>query len=91
MSWEDLNIADKDPDKASKEHHEKVVGLAKNYAYVFTEEAGQKILADLVNTFVMENDTELNATNINYTAAYKNGEAGVVKYILNQIKRAQYD
>lgn len=91
MSWDDLDISDKDPEKAKKEHHEKVVGLAKNYAHLFSDEIGQKVLQDLVNVFIMANDTDLNSQNINYTAAYKNGEAGVVKYILNQIKRAQYE
>jgi BRCT domain type II-containing protein len=91
MSWDELDISDKDPEKAKKEHHEKVVALAKSYAHVFADEIGQKVLQDLVNVFIMDNDTELNAPNVNYSAAYKNGEAGAVKYILNQIKRAQYE
>jgi len=88
MSWEDINGGKSAVDQASKEAQAKLSALAKNYAVCFSTPQGKVVLDDLVNSFIMANDTALNAQNINYEAAYKNGEAGVVKTILNQLKRA---
>ena len=88
MSWEGLDNSNKDAGTAAKKAHEAQVTIAKNYHHCFSTEQGKFVLNHLVTTFVMENDVALNATNANYEAAYKNGEAGVVKQILNQLKRA---
>lgn len=87
MSWEEVNGA---ADKAGlKEKKMQADALSKQFAVCFSTEPGKAVLSYLVNKFIMESDTQLTATNINYEAAYKNGEAGVIKFILNQVKRAQ--
>lgn len=87
MSWEEINDT---PNKmGTKERQAKAEALAKQYAICFSTECGQAVLTHLVNSFIMESDTNLASQNINYEAAYRNGEAGVIKYILNQVKRAQ--
>lgn len=89
MSWEDLQNKDASKDEASREAQAQAAALAKNYAVCFSTQQGKVVLDHLVNSFIMANDTNLLAPNINYEAAYKNGEAGVIKTILNQLKRAQ--
>lgn len=86
VPWSDLD--GKKPDERIEEHREKATALAKNYARCFETEHGQKVLEDMVNSFIMDNGTSLSSPNVNYEAAYRNGEAGAVRYILNQIKRA---
>jgi hypothetical protein len=88
MSWKDLDNSKVDTEKNAKEAQEAQATIAKNYHHTFSTEQGKFVLNHLVSTFVMDNSTALNAQNINYEAAYKNGEAGVVKQILNQLKRA---
>lgn len=73
----------------AEEAKAKAAALAKCYARVFRSEDGQKVLADLTNRYIMRNDVNPNAQNVNYEAAYKNGEAGVVKAIINQMQRAE--
>lgn len=85
MSWEELS----NTKTKGGEGKEKAESLAKSYSICFSTECGKTVLTHLVNSFIMESDTNLAAVNINYEAAYRNGEAGVVKHILNQIKRAQ--
>ena len=87
MSWDDLDV--KQPEEIVKESKAKAASLAKSYAFCFSTDSGKAVLDHLVNSFVMSNDTAFSSQNIDYEAAYHNGEAGVVKYILNQIKRAQ--
>ena len=87
MSWEEINDTNKKA--GTKEKQAKAEALAKQYAACFSTDAGKAVLSHLVNCFIMESDTNLAAQNINYEAAYRNGEAGAIKYILNQIKRAQ--
>lgn len=86
MPWSELNS--KIPEKQIEEHREKAAKLAQKYARCFGSDDGRAVLDHMVNTFIMSNDTPFETANINYQAAYKNGEAGLVKFILNQIKRA---
>ena len=86
MSWDELD--DVNPNRLT-EKREKAIELAKNYSRCFATEEGKKVLEHLVNTYVMESNIDHNTQNIDYVAAYKNGEAGLVKMILNQLKRAQ--
>ena len=87
MSWEDL---DQSKNKtAAKERQAQAEELSKQFSICFGSPSGQLVLTHLVNTFIMESNTNLAAPNIEYEAAYRNGESGAVKYILNQVKRAQ--
>ena len=66
-----------------------MVDLAKSYHRVFTTDDGQRILSDLTKRFVYENDTSFGSENIDYEAAYHNGEAGVIKFVINQMKHSE--
>ena len=91
MSWSEINQS-ADPDVAKKQadvHKQNVVDLAKSYHRVFTTDDGQRILSDLTKRFVYENDTSFGSENIDYEAAYHNGEAGVIKFVINQMKHSE--
>jgi len=87
MGWNELEKGE--PQTENKKAKEAAIALAKNYARCFSTEEGKAVLDHLVNEYVMGNDTPLSSTNITYEAGYHNGEAGIVKVILNQIQRAQ--
>tara|TARA_R110000803_G_scaffold49532_2_gene103083 strand:- start:3640 stop:3915 length:276 start_codon:yes stop_codon:yes gene_type:complete len=89
MSWEDLDIDHDKVDKSKAEIRERQVELAKAYHRCFSTDDGLKVLEDLSRKFIMENETPLSSANINYEAAYHNGETGVVKFIVHLIKRAE--
>lgn len=91
MSWDNLNLHNDEAQAKlnQAEAKQRAIDTAKAYHRCFKTEAGQKVLADLTNSFIMNNKTELNAPNITYEAGYHNGEAGVVKAILAQIQRAE--
>ena len=92
MSWNELDAATVNTDKADKQVKEKraeASELAKAYNRCFESDDGKKVFAHLNQRFVYNNDTPLNAPNVNYESAYHNGEAGVVKFILNQINQAR--
>jgi len=82
MSWANLNKA-KSPsnDKAIAAKRE----LERTFRRCFTTEDGEKVLQHLSQVFIYNNDTPIESPNINYQAAYKNGEAGAIKYIINQM------
>jgi len=88
MSWEELESIG-DADKAAARAKEKAQELAKAFARTFSTDDGQKVLAYMTNRYIMGNDVAHNETNIDYVAAYKNGEAGVVKAIIHQINIAE--
>ncbi len=94
MSWTDINESSSPEVKekatktaAAKKQHE--VDNARAYARCFSTDDGKRVLADLTNRFIIHNNTPMDANNINYVAAYKNGEKGVVNVIINQITRAE--
>lgn len=92
MPWSDIEkaqLTDEQIEKQRKQQREKQLEIAKNYAHVFTEEIGQKVLSDLTNKFIMGNDMPLDAKNPEYQAGYHDGEASIVKYIIHMIKVAQ--
>ncbi len=92
MSWSDIKKAEMSSEEANaqgKERQADAAALAKCYAAVFRTEQGKKVLADLTNRYIMNNDTPLNATNITYEAGYRNGEAGIVKYLIHQMNIAK--
>ena len=91
MSWSNINQST-DSDLAKKQagiHRQNASDLAKSYHRVFTTDDGQRILSDLTRRFVYDNDTSFGSANIDYEAAYHNGEAGVIKFLINQMKQAE--
>jgi hypothetical protein len=92
MSWNEVNVTH-DPKSAEKQANDnrvKLSDLAQAYSRTFTTTDGERILADLTKRFVYENDTSFGSNNINYESAYHNGEAGVIKFIINQLKQAKF-
>lgn len=89
MSWEDLEIDTGKAQKAQSAIREKQAELAKAYNRCFATDDGNRVLEDLSKRFLLENDTSLAAQNINYEAAYHNGEAGVMRFIVHQIQQAE--
>lgn len=92
MSWEDIEKktspevqAQAKKDKENKE--QEVRDLTNAYKRLFQTDDGKRILGDLTQKFIYNNDVLLDATNINYQTAYKNGEGGVAKYIIHQLSR----
>ncbi len=77
-----------DLERVKAEKHAAAIALAKNYNRCFATPEGQKVIEHLSATFLINNDTSLDAKNVNYEAAYHNGEAGAVRYILAQISKA---
>ena len=86
MSWDDVKV--KSPKQVS-EQREKQAAIAKHYHACFASDSGKAVLDHLVQNFIMSNDTDINSPNIEYVSGYHAGEAGIVKMILNQMKRAQ--
>lgn len=91
MSWEQLEAARIDPDERTRranKQREEMEALTKAYHRCFSTEDGIKVMEDLSKRFIMGNDTPFDASNIEYQAAYHNGETGVIKFVIDQITRA---
>jgi hypothetical protein len=89
MSWQDLEL-DQDSAQESRDAiREKQTELAKAYNRCFGTDDGSKVIDDMTKRFLLENNTSLSAQNINYEAAYHNGEAGIMRYIIHQIQQAE--
>ena len=65
------------------------VSLSQAYARLLATDDGKRVLEDLTTNFIYSNDTAFSSNNINYESAYHNGESGVVKYMINQMQRAE--
>lgn len=89
MSWQDLEVDRHNAQKNRDAIREKQIELAKAYNRCFGTDDGAKVLDDMTKRFLLENDTSLSADNINYEAAYHNGEAGIMRYIVHQIQQAE--
>lgn len=91
MGWSDLDNAD--AAKKAEQHKidvkQQIINKANAYSRLFRTEDGEKVLNDLTQKFIYENSTSLNAKNITYEAGYHAGEAGIVKYIISMIQKAQ--
>lgn len=74
--------------KAATNRKQKVGDLAKSYARLFKTTDGNRVLTDLTARFIVENNTSFDSSNINYVAAYKNGESGAIKFIIHQMTTA---
>lgn len=89
MSWESIEGRNEDAHKASAEARERFIELAKAYHRCFSTEDGQKVLEDLTRKFLWDNPTDLESRNVEYEAAYHNGEAGVIRMIVHNIQQAE--
>lgn len=91
MEWEELNLHNKaDEAKHTQEQKkQKAIDMAKAYHRCFKTESGQKVLQDLVNRFIMNNNPQTNETNITYVAGMCNGQSDLVQYIMGQVQRAE--
>ena len=89
MSWQDLEVDRHNAQKNRDAIREKQIELAKAYNRCFGTDDGAKVLDDMTKRFLLENNTSLSAQNINYEAAYHNGEAGIMRYIVHQIQQAE--
>jgi len=88
MGWDSLTT--ENPSKKQLEEQRlKALALAQQCHRVFSTDDGQEFLAHLTNHFVIHNETPLNSPNITYESGYHAGEAGVVKYIIHQMTRAE--
>ena len=85
MSWENLNADNTELTHEQELAREQDLALAKAYKRLFTTEDGVKVLNDLNQRFIYNNNTSLEASNPNYEAAYHNGESGAVKYCHNKM------
>jgi len=89
MSWENLEIDQEKANKSKEQIREKQVELAKAYHRCFSTDDGFKVIEDLSRRFLIDNNTPLSSQNINYEAAYHNGEAGAIKFILHLVRQAE--
>lgn len=85
MSWDSLNI----DVQQSKHESSKAKQMEDAYKQVFSTDLGKKVLDDLTKKFIWNNDTAHNEQNVNYVAAYHNGEAGAIKYIHHIINKVE--
>tara|TARA_Y100001938_G_C8090566_1_gene434777 strand:+ start:2370 stop:2654 length:285 start_codon:yes stop_codon:yes gene_type:complete len=92
MTWNDIDNTSLNKDEAQKHNAEKrreAAELAQSYHRLFQTKDGERVLEDLTKRFFWNNDTAFGSPNVNYEAAYHNGEAGVVKFIVNQLQQAE--
>jgi hypothetical protein len=89
MSWDDLEVNESKAKEAQSAIRERQAELAKAYNRCFGTDDGIRVMEDMTKRFLLENDTSLAAQNINYEAAYHNGESGVMRYIVHQIQQAE--
>jgi len=91
MSWSELDLTEekvREQVEALKQSEEAAFELAKKFYRVFNSDDGKVVFQHLYQRFVTDNHTPFSSENINYEAAYHNGEAGLIKYMANQISKA---
>jgi hypothetical protein len=89
MSWQNIEGSNEGAHKAAAEARERFSELTKAYSRCFATEDGQKVVEDLTRKFLLDNSTDLGARNVEYEAAYHNGEAGVIRMIVHYIQQAE--
>tara|TARA_R110000751_G_scaffold70932_1_gene143557 strand:- start:650 stop:934 length:285 start_codon:yes stop_codon:yes gene_type:complete len=92
MSWDNINQATVDEEGAKTVNAEKrqaAAALAQAYNDCFATPGGKRVLEDITQRFIFNNDTPFSASNVDYEAAYHNGESGVIKFIINQMQQAK--
>lgn len=91
MSWSELDLTKekvREQVEARRQAEEAAIELAKKFYRVFNSDDGKVVFQHLYQRFVTDNNTPFSSENINYEAAYHNGEAGLIKYMANQISKA---
>ena len=63
--------------------------MAQAYARLFKTDDGQKVLQDLSQKYFYNNAIDMESRNIDYRAAFANGEAEVIKQIINNMQSAE--
>ena len=63
--------------------------LNNKFYRLFNTDDGKVVFQHLFDSFVMKNDTPLDAQNVEYEAGYHAGEAGVIKYISQRMSNSQ--
>ena len=92
MSWDTINQATTNAEDAKVVNAEKrqaAAELAQAYNHCFATPEGKRVLEDLTQRFIFQNNTPFGSENANYESAYHNGESGVVKFLINQIQQAK--
>tara|TARA_R110002020_G_scaffold269220_1_gene484549 strand:- start:1100 stop:1384 length:285 start_codon:yes stop_codon:yes gene_type:complete len=92
MSWDTINTTAVDAEgakAANAKQRQAAAELAQAYNECFASVGGKRVLEDITQRFIFNNDTSFSASNVDYEAAYHNGEAGVVKFIINQMQQAK--
>jgi len=89
--YSDLNIdiSNEEAKKLNDEAKQVAVSMAQAYHRLFTSDDGQRVLTDLNQRYVFNNTTSFDSVNVNYEAAYHNGEASVIKHIIKQLQQAK--
>lgn len=90
MSWDDLEagFTQEEAEQKKREIHEEQITIARKFARAFGTDDGQAVFEHLFQSFLMKNNVSLSAQNVEYEAAFRNGQADVIKYITNQMARA---
>lgn len=92
MSWDTINTTAVDAEgakAANAKQRQAAAELAQAYNKCFSGDIGKRVLEDMTRRFIFNNDTPFGASNVDYEAAYHNGESGVVKFIINQMQQAE--
>ena len=85
FDWGGKNKLKEQQKKDAENAEQQVINLANTYSRCFSTEDGKRVLEHLSNLYIFNSNVDLTSTNINYEAAYKNGEAGLVKVIIKQM------
>ena len=88
MTWNDLTTENQSQEAIEKQR-EQATKLAQQVHRVFSTPDGEELLAHLTNHFVINNDTPINSPNIEYESGYHDGEAGVIRWFIHQMQRAE--
>ena len=91
MSWSEIDGTGKttqEKELQAKERLAQDIEIAKKFNRLFGSEDGTVVYQYLFNKFILENETPLTATNVEYEAGYHAGESGVIKFIAHQITKA---
>ena len=92
MSWDTINKGDFNAENAKQANdaaRAKAAEMAKAYNRCFGTDDGKRVLEDLTQRFIFQNNTPFGSQNPDYEAAYHNGESGLVKFLINQVQQAR--
>jgi len=92
MNFDDidkLTASKEEADRLKKEKRAEQAALLQCYSRLFKTDDGQKVLNDLSKRYLYDNGILLDSNNIDYRAAFANGESEVVKQIIKKIQSAE--